>query len=422
VAGFIHRYFNADLFSQIIDPRSTRGRRWKTPVPLLSALMLGLAAGCKGLTEVEEMTADMPKAVRKLTGLPRRVPDTTLRDFACRVDPAQVLRMLYVVGYDAWRRKALVHDTNFPFGALSMDAKYPTLLDTHPSTFLQVHHNDAGEATHGMIRTVTASLVTAAGCPVLGATPIPAETNEQGCFAEAFGNATKIFGKLFRLVMYDAGAACEANANIVVTAGKDYLFQIANPRWIMHQTAELLTRDKAPQSVQEQPISQGKKLVRSLTVVPITQTQKSLTFWSHTKTVLKVYSETYEDGVVTGTKTRYFVSSIGHEEITASQWLALIVKRWGVETVHQILDTEFKEDDRPWISANAQGALVISLLRRVAYTLMTLYKSVTQRSDDNRRLPWRTLMGWIRDSLKWPNPEPFEELRARSFEVPPAFA
>ena len=56
------------------------------------------------------------------------------------------------------------------------------------------------------------------------------------------------------------------------------------------------------------------------------------------------------------------------------------------------MDGAFAEDDRPWILQNPRGALVVALLRRIAYTLLTLFRSVTQRSDERRSAPWKLLM------------------------------
>lgn len=422
VAGFIHRYISPELLKRVPDPRGSRGRRWGSSVPLLSAVLFGLASGCKGFTEVEELTSNLGTGVRRQTGINRRVPDTTLRDYVCKLKPEDVLPLLQVVGYDAWRRKALVQDPRFPFGIVSLDGKYPTVADVTPAEYVQVHHDEAGNPSYGMVRTITAALVTAAGTPVIDAMPVRAETNEQGAFPEAFARLHKTYGKLFQLVMYDAGAASEGNASVVVNAGKDYLFQMADPRWTMYKTAELLMRGKAPADVQEQQISQQKRVVRSLTMLVVKPAHKNVTMWAHCRTVLKVHSETYENGVLTGTLTRYYATSLASDTLDAKQWLELIIRRWGVETVHQVLDTQFQEDKRPWITANGEASLVLMLLRRVVYTLMTLYKAVTQRSDDNRSVPWRVLMEWVRDTLKWPNPQPFEGLRPRQYKEPPAFA
>jgi len=423
MAGLIARYLaNPELLRRVIDPRSTQGRKWKSCLPLLTAALLGLACGCQGLGEVEEMTAEMFKSVRKLVGIPRRIPDTTLRDFLIKLDHEQISNLLYVIGYDAWRRKALHEFEDFPWGILSMDGKYPVIRDTMASAFLQVHHDEDGAAVYGMLRTCTATLITAAGRPILGAVPVPGDTNEMGSFQKAFGDMVRIYGRLFGMVMYDAGAPSKPNADAVRKAGKHYFFQIADPRWVMYQTLEALLADKPAMAVDDEIISSHEHVVRRISMVELKPTGKNLTIWEHARTAFKVVNEHYENGEHKSTLTRYFLTSAESAALPADKWLKLVVMRWGVETSHQILDGAFAEDDRPWITKNANGALAVMLLRRVAYTIMTLFRSVTQRSDDNRETPFRKLLGWVMDVLKWPTAEELEGLRTRSFAVPPALA
>ena len=421
MAGLIVGYLSDDLLRRVVDPRCEQGRRWRSCVPLLRAVLLGLVCGCKGLGEVEELTAELPLGVRRLLDIPRRTPDTTLRDFLCQLKPGSLSEVLYVLGYDAWRRKALLPDGDFPWGILTCDGKYPAIRDTEVSDYLQVRHDDSGAATYGLVRTITATLV-GAGRPILGAIPVRGDTNEQGSFQQAFGDLVRIYGRLFRLVMYDAGAASLPNADAVRSGGKHYFFQVADPRWVMYQTLELLLADKAPVARDEEIVSSHVRIVRSLSMVALSPTEKNLTVWGHARTAFKVDSETYVDGVLTSTKTRYFITSLESSELTAEKWLRLVVLRWGVETAHQILDDAFAEDERPWITADAQGALAVMLLRRAAYTILTLYRSVTQRSDENRLLPFRKLMEWLKDAVKWPNATDLEGLRSRRFAVPPALA
>ncbi|MFO0567298.1 MAG: hypothetical protein U0263_16695 [Polyangiaceae bacterium] len=59
---------------------------------------------------------------------------------------------------------------------------------------------------------------------------------------------------------------------------------------------------------------------------------------------------------------------------------------------HQILDTAFAEDDHPWIEQNPRATVVVMVLRRIAYTLLTLWRGVSLRSDEQRARPWRDLM------------------------------
>ena len=75
--------------------------------------------------------------------------------------------------------------------------------------------------------------------------------------------------------------------------------------------------------------------------------------------------------------------------------MLVVLRHWGVETAHQILDIASVEHVRPWIEANPRGALVVAILRRLAYTMLTLFRSVTLRSDERRDVPWKTLLGEI---------------------------
>ena len=44
------------------------------------------------------------------------------------------------------------------------------------------------------------------------------------------------------------------------------------------------------------------------------------------------------------------------------------------------------------IEACPRAALVVAILRRIAYTMLALFRSVTQRSHERRATPWQTLM------------------------------
>lgn len=424
-AGWIARYVSDDLlgWAATADGRSTRGRTWKDPKTLLKITLLGLLAGCKGPGEVEELSEELSRPVRKLLGIPRRVPDTTLRDFLTKLDAVKLNNLLWVVAYDANRRQALRHrdDIDIPFGVLSKDGKYPSISDTSESEYLQIHHTD-GVATHGLVRTVTSCLVTAVGRPVLGAEPIPGVTNEQGWFQKSFGEMVRRYGRLFRLVMYDAGAASKGNADAVIAAGKHYCFLIADPKWQMVQHVAQLLADEPPAFVDEEVVSETKRLVRKVTLMSVHETRKNIVLWRHTRTILRIDNETYEHGELVSMETRYAVSSLEAAELTPHAWLELHVLRWGVETAHGILDTAFEEDARPWIRKNAQGNLAVHLLRRVAYTLMTLYKHVTIRNEDESGRPWRKHMKWVRDMLEWATADNVADLRPRTFTVPPALA
>ncbi len=57
--------------------------------------------------------------------------------------------------------------------------------------------------------------------------------------------------------------------------------------------------------------------------------------------------------------------------------------------------------------------LAVLLLRRIAYTLLALFRAVTLRSDDNRAMRWRVLLRWVRDALVAVTEEQLAGLRSR---------
>ncbi|HKY36008.1 MAG TPA: hypothetical protein VJN18_08720, partial [Polyangiaceae bacterium] len=116
-------------------------------------------------------------------------------------------------------------------------------------------------------------------------------------------------------------------------------------------------------------------------------------------------------GELKSSDERYLISSLPCLRLSPEQWLLVIRRHWGVETSHQILDTAFAEDDHPWIEANPRAALVVALLRRIAYTLLALFRSVTQRTDARRAVPWKTLMSEISFALATTTDYELRELR-----------
>ncbi len=113
---------------------------------------------------------------------------------------------------------------------------------------------------------------------------------------------------------------------------------------------------------------------------------------------------------------RFFVSSRAPDLLTPEQWLYVVRAHRGVENQnHHTLDTSFAEDDRPWIVADADEMLAVLVLRRIAYTLLALFRAVTLRSDGNRATRWLVLLRWVRDGLVALAAAHIEYLRPRGF-------
>jgi hypothetical protein len=137
-------------------------------------------------------------------------------------------------------------------------------------------------------------------------------------------------------------------------------------------------------------MQRGQRVVRRLYLGEATAAPEG---WEHLRSVVRVQTQTFDaSGQLVSCENRYLISSLPRYRLTPEHWLLVIRRHWGVETSHQILDGAFAEDDHPWILHNPRGALVVAILRRIAYTILTLFRSVTQRSDERRHAPWKLLM------------------------------
>jgi|GEM_PF-1053317 len=418
VAGLLQARLPELDLEGVPDPRSREGR-WSLP-QILRATLVGLMAGCRSLWEAEQFTEVLPRASRRLLGLPRRVADTTARDALCRVQLDGLRAVLHRAVHAAWRRKALVHsERSLPIQVVALDGKV-TAVPMLNQPYVQTHTPEVGPP-YGLIRTMTAALVSAPGRPCIDAIPVPAETNEAGHFRHAFASLVETYGDLFQLVSHDAGGFSRANADTVIAAKKHYLFALKDEHRTMFRLAAELLATEPVLARTEDALGGGVTVIRSLRLLRADPSwaygdgkAPSESLWPHARTFLAVESMKVQDGAVTERDERMYVSSLEPQRLTPAQWLVVVRSHWGVENQnHHTLDTAFAEDDRPWIEADANGMLAVLILRRIAYTLLALYRAVTLRSDESRAMRWKDLLSRIRDALVALIPEHLAGLRPR---------
>ncbi len=386
-------------FEEVGDGRDARGQRWELAT-LLSATVAAMATGARSLADAERVTATLSRAARRWLGIRRRVPDTTLRDALGRVRPDHLATCLHRLVLKAHRRKALEPIASLPFGVAALDGK-SIALPSCDDFYAQRQTHGEGAPLVGVVRTVTATLVSSLARPCIDVSPVPASTNEMGSFRHALARLVETYGHLdlFRLVTYDAGACSLDNANAVSELKLHYLFGLKGTQPTLLAAAQqwlgVLPAEKAAASTEDRV--GDKTVVRRIFLGPATDAPEG---WGHLRTVIRIESETIDsNGCRLAHENRYFLSSLATDRLTAEQWLLIIRRHWGVETTHQILDVAFLEDDHPWIESEPRAALVVAVLRRIAYTMLALFRGVTQRSDERRTVPWRTLFTDIRDAL-----------------------
>ena len=114
--GFFTKRLDEAGLDQVPDARDDRGKRWDLGA-LLRTAVGAMLAGAKSLGDVEELSTRMSTPIERLFGIQRRVPDTTLRDALCTVEPNELRSCLHSVVHQAERRKAL-DPSVLPFGVV----------------------------------------------------------------------------------------------------------------------------------------------------------------------------------------------------------------------------------------------------------------------------------------------------------------
>ncbi len=416
--GFISARFSEFGFTKITDPRQRGNILWSVS-SVLKVVLCGLMSRCLSLKEVEALTDNFDSGMKRLASAKRRMSDTTMRDLLCRLVPQDLRQLLYQVNLRAFRRKACA-PVDLPFGVVAMDGKWNT-LKTWDEEFVQRRSRDNG-SEYGLLRTITSTLSSAAAKPCLDVHPVPYDTNEMGVFTAAFEALCKVYRTHFQVVSYDAGVTSRANAETVVAAGKDYVFRLKNEKHGLLQLAQETLSGLFHDDSSTDEVNKSKHVIRRVTLLNIEEHKHlydEYEMWSHAKTIVKITVYSLEpDGsplpMVNLVETRIYISSLGTNALTPKQWLALIRAHWSVENnCHHTFDTAFKEDDKPWIHSNGRGALNVLILRRIAYTMLALFRGVTLRSEENRKKPWKMLMEWLRMSMYKATEKDIANLRQR---------
>jgi len=391
IARFLRRNIGDLHLDEVDDPRARRGRRWALDI-LLTAFVVGMIGGAKSLLDVEKMTTELSRPLLRMLGIRRRLSDTTARNVLCVLEPSELRSVLYTQVRAAHRRKA-IEPESLPFGILAMDGK-GTALPSCDDNYAQRQSADEA-ALVGVLRTMTAAIVSSRAKICVDASPIPAATNEMGHFATALDEVHAAYGRirLFQLVTYDSGACSRANAQHVRSKGLDYFFALKGTQPTLETEAHRLLAERTTNTAdaRSEDVRNGHVVVRR---VYLTEEMAGYDDWDHLQTVLRVQSETLDaNGKRIAGDERYFLCSLPRLRLTDEQWLLVARLHWGVENnVHNTLDTVLHEDEHPWIESDPKGALVVAILRRIALNLLVLFRSVTQRSIDRRATPWRELV------------------------------
>jgi hypothetical protein len=302
-----------------------------------------------------------------------------------------------------------------PFGVAAVDGK-ATRVKSWEAGYAQAQHNRAGQSW-GLLRTMSAVLLSSGAAACLHVAPIPPSTNEDGYFTEFMSCLLRVYRRLnlFRLVVGDAGVCSLGNANWLHQAGLDYLFRLNEKQPTLLAEAERLLGSLPPSqavATTEDKVGGGWER-RSLFA---TSELAGYLDWLHLRVVLRVRREQFDaQDQLVSCHDRYYLSSLPWEALTPQQWLEVVRRYWATieNGAHHTLDTAFDEDRHPWIRTHDRGTLNILILRRLAFNLVLLFRGVTQRSEERRATAWKTLLRWFATAVMVVSLEQVAGLRPR---------
>jgi hypothetical protein len=403
VQSFLEQRRDVLCFSAVRDPRDKRGRRWSAQT-LLETAVVGLMLLGRSLRAVERFSRDLADAGR-IRGLLRRVADSTLGDFLCRLSPTDLRHHLHRQVLAEHRRKAL-EPTVLPIRAIAIDGKTTATLDFEANKNCQKQSAD-NQAPYWLHRVVNATLISSAAAVCIDQIPIPAKTNDMGIFPRFWKGLCGTYGRanLFDLVSTDSGFCSEKNARLIDEAHKAYWIALKDNQPELRREAQRVLLAKAKHEAPEAQSDWERDSSRGLIRRQLWRTDEMAGWgkWTHLRQVVLLRVLVRQaDGTERVLEDRYYVTNLVRGRLDGAQLLRLARAHWRIENdLHGALDVQWEEDHGRWVQ-RGNGLAVSSLLRVIAYNLMSLLRAVHLRSAEARAAAWDQLRDWVRDAMLWP--------------------
>lgn len=395
-----HLNFLIEQFKEVEDSRrehpSRRWALWEILHFVTALVVAGYESAQAGDTAMQEKSPLM-----KQLGVRRRVPDSTYQELLGQQPERSLLpvlgawvRLLY--RSKTWQRPAAQAGRSRPLGTCAIDGK--SLKKSGERAFPELRR----------LRHVLRAQFTGWGPALcIGQMQVPDGTNENGTFAAFFGWLMSQYGRFsgwLECFTLDAGFCTRANAELIVSAGRDYIMGLKdNQPTLILEAKRLLeprmlgdTGSKADAYYVDK--QQGRPIIYELWRTA--EMQGWMDFPGLRQVWLVRRQVTQPDGS-TSVGRRYFASSLSENRLTPLELLAQVRLHWSVENkLFWRLDTQFDEDRRRFATVG-EALPTMGLLRVLAFNLLMLLKD---RSLRQRRPPRESLPGfirWLGQLLSW---------------------
>ena len=379
----------------LTDPRDLRGRRYDFQA-LVWALLLAMSVGAGGLRQAEDLTRGLPAAIRRVTGIWRRISDTKLRDTLFSVDYDELRGCLHRM-VKAEARRGNLKPTRLPLSVVAIDGKEFDTNDELDHHLVMKVQPDGDRQSYGRLRVHRAHLISADAAVCMDQLPIKGDTNEAGTIFDTVDQVISTWGHtaLCDVLAMDAGNCTLAAASLIDSRSKGYLMRLkANQGtiWKFAQ-AHLATLERKDALRIEFERSKGVEVERRLYRLEL---HGGVHNWKHARQLVRVQTlrfKTDENGarVQVGEEgNRYWISNLGHKRFDEAAWLTVCRQYWRIENEgNWTADSAWGEDSTNAWAKWANGVLLVGLLRMMALTLVGVLRRKAQRRGGGRAPSWK---------------------------------
>lgn len=401
---FLKKRVSQPQFDTLADSRDQRGRRW-TLKALLNAVFVGMIAFETSLRGVERLTRDLD-GCRRVLGISRRVPDSTLaRVLSELTDEAGLRRLVVRQIREAERRKAL-EPVRLAINMVMLDGQtiWCSNKQIDDSACQKIERDDG--SVYYRLHALHAVLVSAASQPCIDQRLVRGKTNEMGEYKGFVSSLHATYGRShdrLELVANDAGMTSADNAKHTAGLRLAYVMAVKKNQPTLFAEAERLCgwgEHRQQRYVCE--ASTPRERYRGSWVRRDLYRSRDIEGWPDWESARQLWrvKQTTEaaDGTVT-VENRYFITNLAWGRLKGQEILAVVRAMWGVENgCHWTLDVQMKQDTRCWCTTGkAQRAL--SWLRLLAYNTLGFFKHRYLRSETGHATPWDDVRRLVQRAL-----------------------
>jgi predicted transposase YbfD/YdcC len=253
----------------------------------------------------------------------------------------------------------------------------------HPGA--QPHfYSASGELKGSTLRVLRATHVGQQFSTCIHQMPIPKHTNEIGALPAMLTSLKQAYGNksLVGLISADAGLCSCACAQQIRDNGWEYLLRLKETQATL---LEELRRGCSGESLGRRRYREHGKSVE-LEVWVHSLGESGWLHWGHARSLVRIVRVCIgSDGEEVSRGERMWVSSLSGLDVR--DWAAVCKGHWGCENgQHMVADKHFGEDRRAsqW-SKNAEGLLVVSVLRAMAMNILNVVRSCREQGYERSR-------------------------------------